>query len=353
MTEQLAVVGADSAAALIDPECPDVYHTAGYGRAAASTEPGTWQLAHSTHRILVPYVVRRLDDGTGASDAVSPYGYSGIHVGPGTTPTELARFWDRAVHHWRDQAMVTLFLRFSPLDPQSVDAVRHLGTIDLTRRADTITVPVDQGSTAIWAGMEGRSRTAIRKARNAGLEGGIRAAGIDDVAAGSPFRKLYEQTMVRVGSAPGYHFPEVYYRTLVDGLGKALLIAEVRDPGGTVVAAALVLRHRDRAHYHLAGSDPRSVREGANNLLLWTILEWAAENGCALVHLGGGVRADDGLFQFKRSFGGIRTPFWTGAVVLDPGRYAALLGTHARNLGRTVEELRETGYFPGYRLGRG
>ncbi|MFK3980862.1 GNAT family N-acetyltransferase [Micromonospora sp. NPDC050397] len=348
-----AVVGADTARPLVDPYCPDVYHTSGYGTAAASTEPGTWQLAYVADRILLPYVVRRLDDGTGAADAVSPYGYSGIHVDPATAPGELARFWDRAVAHWRDQGLVTLFLRFSPLDPASVAAVRQLGTVELTRRADTITVPVNQGGTAIWAGMEGRSRTAVRKARNAGLEGGIRAADLDDLVAGSPFRELYEQTMNRVGSAPGYHFPDGYYRRLRDGLGKALLIAEVRDPAGTVVASSLVLHHRDRVHYHLAGSDQRAVRDGANNLLLWTILDWAARSGASVVHLGGGVRADDGLFQFKRSFGGIRTPFWTGAVVLDDARYASLLAAHARTLGRTVDELRDSGYFPGYRLGRG
>ncbi|MGW4462104.1 GNAT family N-acetyltransferase [Micromonospora sp. NPDC004704] len=351
MNTDLAVVDADTAGPLLGADCPDVYFTAGYGRAAAGTEPGTWELAHRGDRILLPYVVRRLDATT--SDAVSPYGYSGIHVETDCASIELAGFWRAALDHWRDTGMVTLFLRFSPLDLASVVAVQRLGVIELTRRADTITVPVNQGSTAIWAGMEGRSRTAIRKARNAGLGGTIRAAEPDDVVAGSPFRRLYEQTMLRVGSAPGYLFAQEYYRKLVDGLGKALLIAEVREPGGAVVASALVLRHRDRAHYHLAGSDPRTVRDGANNLLLWTILEWAAENGCALVHLGGGVRPDDGLFQFKRSFGGRRTQFWTGAVVLDERRYAGLLTEHARTLGRDVDELRRSGYFPGYRLGRG
>ncbi|WP_329108989.1 GNAT family N-acetyltransferase [Micromonospora sp. NBC_01699] len=351
MSTDLAPVDGDTTGAMFEANCPDVYFTAGYGRAAAGTEPGTWQLVHRADRILLPYVVRRLDDST--SDAVSPYGYSGIHVDPGCTPAELERFWNGAVEHWRDAGLVTLFLRFSPLDPASVGAVQQLGVIELTRRADTVTVAVSRGSTAIWAGMEGRSRTAIRKARNAGLAGTIRSAGHDDVVAGSPFRRLYEQTMLRVGSAPGYLFAEDYYRSLVDGLGKALLIAEVRDPSGAVVAAALVLRHRDRAHYHLAGSDPRTVRDGANNLLLWTILEWASESGCTLVHLGGGVRADDGLFQFKRAFGGRRTPFWTGSVVLDERHYTALLDEHARTLGRTADDLRCSGYFPGYRLGRG
>jgi lipid II:glycine glycyltransferase (peptidoglycan interpeptide bridge formation enzyme) len=119
-----------------------------------------------------------------------------------------------------------------------------------------------------------------------------------------------------------------------------------------VVAASLVFRHRERAHYHLAGSAPEALRQGANNLLLWTILRWAAEAGCAVVHLGGGVRPDDGLFTFKRSLGGTRTAFWTGAVVPRPDRYQALLAARAGELGRSVDELRNTGFFPAYRLER-
>ncbi len=347
MTPYCAITGAD-AASLADPDRPDVYFTAGYGRAAATPESGTWQLAHWQDRILVPYIRRRYDAMT--QDAISPYGYSGLHVEPGCPPHELARFWSSAVDQWRDAGLITLFLRFSPLDSGAVRAAAGLPGIELIRRADTITVPVHEGPSAIWDSMQGRSRTAIRKASKSGLTSTIQPANADDLTAGSAFRRLYGQTMRRVASAPEYLFPQGYYRRLADGLGKGLLLAEVRDPGGAVVAGALVLRHRDRAHYHLAGSAPLAARDGANNLLLWTILRWAAESGCRLVHLGGGVRAGDGLFRFKCSFGGVRTAFWTGAVVLDRSRYDALLAAHAHRLGRSTNDVQTSGYFPGYRL---
>lgn len=330
-----------------DVDCPDVYFTSGYGAATALLDDGTWQIAHQGGLIMLPYVLRAAADD--ASDAATPYGYSGIHVAPGLGATDLGRFWSKAVEHWRDTGTVALFLRFSPLDTASVEAVRALGEIELTRRQDTITVEVSAGSARVWDGMEGRSRTAIRKARGAGLTAAVRAVRPEDLVATAPFRRLYESTMARLNSQPWYLFPDRYYRHLATALDKALSIAEVRDSTGEVVASALVLRHRDRAHYHLAGSDPVAARTGANNLLVWTILEWACDSGCRVVHLGGGVRSEDGLFRFKRSFGGTRTPFWTGTAVIDPGRYDALVDAQARRLGRSGADLRSSGYFPAYR----
>ncbi|MFD2766137.1 GNAT family N-acetyltransferase [Micromonospora eburnea] len=326
---------------------PDVYFTPGYGAAAAAADAAVWRLAYAPEGMLVPYLVRSVDDEV--HDAASPYGYSGIHLAADRPPDELARCWSQAVERWRDEGLVSLFLRFSPMDPASVAAVRALRLVPMVRRPDTLTVAVDRTPDEIWNGMAGRARTAIRKARRVGLEAAVRTVQSTDLDVGSPFRHLYEQTMKRVGSAPSYFFPDRYYRLLHDGLGRSLLTCEVRDPHGSVVAASLLMRHADLLHYHLAGSDPAAGRDGANSLLLWTVLSWAAEHGCARVHLGGGVRADDGLFRFKCSFGGTRTEFWTGALVLDRKRYDDLVARHAARLRLSTGDLLRTGFFPAYR----
>ncbi|TYB96169.1 GNAT family N-acetyltransferase [Micromonospora sp. WP24] len=351
MSAPFSVDGAGDDSVLLDADCPDVYFTSAYGTATAALDSGGWQVAHEDDRLILPYVSRPANETD--LDAFTPYGYAGIHVDPGCSAADLARFWRQTMDHWRQTRTVAVFLRFSPLDPASVQAARALDQLELTQRQDTITVTVSQGPDRVWDVMEGRSRTAIRKACGAGLSAAVRPTDPGDLTTGSPFRRLYESTMIRLGSQPWYLFPDHYYEQLAAGLDKALTIAEVRAADGTVVASALVLRHRDRAHYHLAGSEPSASRLGANNLLVWTILSWASENGCRLVHLGGGVRPDDGLFRFKRSFGGARTPFWTGAVVADPDRYAALIAARARQLGRSAEELRSTGFFPAYRAAVG
>jgi serine/alanine adding enzyme len=345
---KISVASLDTPWSLPDEQCPDVYHTAGYGMAAAFSRFGRWELLHWEDRILLPYVVT--DTGRGHVDAASPYGYAGIHIASGCTERDVRSFWRIAGEHWQSAGLVSMFLRMSPLDPGSLAAAAALDDVTMTRRGDTITVPLTAGSKTVWDGMEGRARTTVRKATAGGMTAEVRVAAAPDLCPGAPFRRVYEETMGRVGCAAGYRFPDSYYDALLAGLGPNLHIAEVRAADGEVVSAALVMRHHDRAHYHLSGSMPEGAKAGANNLLLWTILEWAIEAGCTLVHLGGGLASDDSLFRFKRSFGGERSEFWTGTAVLDAGTYDKLVAARAEELGRPVDELMAQPYFPAYRL---
>ncbi len=348
MSLNVSVSDGHGTGTIIDAVCPDVYFTARYGLAAAVAEPGTWTATHWAEKIIFPQVRRAVGDET--ADVASPYGYSGIYVAPGCTRRELARFWCLNREYWHDIGVVAAFLRFSPLLPSSVAAVAGLDALRLVRRGDTITVDTGRPADQIWEGMQGRSRTAVRKARSKGLSGNIRPAQLQDVKAGSPFRSLYEQSMARVGAAAGYLFPDTYYTELANGLREQLLLAEVVDTGGPVVASALVMTHGRHVHYHLAGSLPHAAKDGANNLLVWTIIDWSSRHDRSLVHLGGGVRENDGLFRFKTSFGGRRTQFWTGAVVVQPARYEALVAAHSRSTGLSPDQIHQSGYFPGYRM---
>lgn len=338
-------------AGLPDAGCPDTYFTAGYGRASAIARGGDWHCLRWRDEILLPYVVNTVHDGL--HDAASPYGYSGIHVAASRDIGDLERFWKQVKEHWLDRRIVAMFFRFSPFDMASLQAVAALDDIALTRRGDTVAVKVDDGLDVLWNDLKSSCRRQIGKARRAGMTARARPALPADVEPGAPFRTLYEQTMKRNGSADGYLFADDYYRTLVNGLGAGLVIVEVEAADGRVVAASLVFAHRDRVHYHLAGSDGISAALGCNNLLLWTILSWAAGSGHRWVHLGGGLRPDDSLFRFKETFGGRRKQFWTGAVVLNPVAYARLVREHATITGSTAARLTESGYFPAYRFGKG
>lgn len=335
---------------LSNEDCPDTYFTAGYGRASALTRGGEWHCLRWQDEIVLPYVVNAVDGAV--FDAASPYGYSGIHVAPTCDAQDLARFWKETKEEWRDRRIVAMFFRFSPLDPGSLRAAAALDDVVLTRRGDTIAIPVDQGPEVMWRELKSSCRYMIRKAGKAGLTARVRAARPADLAPDAPFRTLYARTMKRVGGADAYLFGDDYYRALSHGLGDGLAIAEVIEPGERVVAASLLFVHRDRVHYHLAGSDAEAAA-GANNVLVWTILSWAAQNGRRWVHLGGGVRPGDSLFWFKESFGGCRVEFWTGATVLDQAAYDRLVQEHAVVTGTAAEQLNASGFFPAYRFGRG
>jgi hypothetical protein len=344
---KVTVASSDAPSDVTDKQCPDIYFTSGYGTASALTRSGHWRSIDWEDQILLPYI----KVGVGAAcDVSSPYGYSGIYVAAGCTTKDVQEFWHSARAVWRDEGVVSAFLRFSPLDNVSREAVTALDGLRLTRRGDTVVVSVNGGEGAVWASMEGRSRTAVRKASNAGLIADIEVATREDVIQGSPFRRLYEATMRRVGSDSAYLFDDSYYVTLLRRLGDAVMLATVRNPQNEVVSAALVLTHREKVHYHLSGSTVEGGRIGANNLLLWTVLQWSARSRRSIVHLGGGVTPDDGLFRFKRSFGGVREQFWTGSVILDEVQYESLLRRRAAELSISAEQLSKNAYFPAYRF---
>lgn len=337
--------------ALPDERCPDVYFTEGYGAAAALLRGGEWHSVRWDDRAVVPYVLNQL--GNGKCDAASPFGFSGMYVAPHCPAKDLARFWADVRKWWRAQGLVAMYFRFSPLDPTSAKAVRALDGVSLAQRNETITIHVGNGLAEVWDNLKSPCRSRIRKAQRVGLSACVRRASAEDLHGGSPFRTLYAQTMHRVGAAPDYVFADAYYTALRNGVGSNLMIAQVREPDGEVVAAALVLVHRERVHYHLAGSDKSAGAGCANNLLIWAILQWAVENGRSVMHFGGGVRPGDTLFRFKSTFGGTRTPVWHGSAVIDQPAYDALVGERATTLRMSAQELHECGYFPAYRHGAG
>jgi serine/alanine adding enzyme len=326
---------------------PDVYFTRGYGVASAIADGGEWVMtATPDGRWQLPLVVRPLPGGD--LDAVSPYGYSGIHADLGLDGAALRSCWTDSVRQLRAMGVITLFLRFSPLEDVSPLVRAGLPGLDVRHRSATTAVDI-RDTDAAWSRMRGRSRTAVRKAEKSGLVGSVRRLENGDLTAGSAFRRLYDGTMARVSSADYYRLPDEYYDALAHGLGDAVRIAEVVDADGRTVAAALVLSHGTFVHYHLAGSDPVAARLGANNLLVWSICRWAAAQGATLLHLGGGIGGGSSLMTFKESFGGGLLDFHTGQAVLDEDKLAAHTHRRSRELGCTPEELTGSGFFPPYR----
>jgi hypothetical protein len=344
----LTIYGPEDASGRDQRGYPDIYFTPGYGVAAASTEGGAWRCAEWPGRAVVPYVLRPLSGG--GYDVVSPYGYSGIHVAAGCGRDELIEFWSGLREAWLGDNVVTAFLRFSPLDLNSLTAASGLTGMELVRRGDTVLVRVDRGTDALWNDLAPSVRRQVRKAQRAGLTTEVEPAKVTDLLYGSAFRLLYEQTMTRVGSSSWYMFPDDYYLKLHSGSCENLHLATARDADGDVVAAYLVLTHGDRAHYHLGASTRTGASSGANNLLMWAMMNWARDTDLRVLHLGGGLAPDDSLFRFKKSFGGERAEFWTGAVVVEHQRYESLLAKHAAAEGIPLDELRAAAYFPQYRM---
>jgi hypothetical protein len=343
------------AAAAEDLPWPDVYFAPQYGAALEVSDAADWEVAvWEPGPILLPYLKRPIDPdlcaGEQLYDLVGPYGYAGAWAPDDVTSatwTEFRRAFGEAA---RERGMVAEFLRLTALVPGTEALAAADPEVELARLSETFRVDLSVGEDAYWARAEGRHRTSVRKARKVGLRAEVTDLAPGDMAAESPFRALYEDTMRRVDAKPYYLFEQGYYDRLED-LRAQTQLGRVLDADDRTVAAALFFRWGDLLHYHLAGSERQAARDGANNLLLDSVARRGMAEGARGFHLGGGLREGDALHKFKRSLGGDALPFRVARCVLDPDRYTRLTELHAQRTSRTAADLTETGWFPAYRAG--
>jgi serine/alanine adding enzyme len=324
---------------------PDVYFTPGYGRAASVADSGEWVLLEAFDGAWqMPLILQTLVDGT--KDAKSPYGYSGVYASPSLSLLQVREAWSATIVALRELGVISVLLRHSPLVHQASD----LPGLRIVSARPTIVLESAHEDSA-WSGMDGDCRTKIRKALKNGYTGELRPASIQDLEPGGGFRNLYEQTMQRLDAAPVYFFSDNYYAELLDGLGSNLLLAGVRDEQGVMASSALLMRYGHRLHGHLQGSNPTGARMGSNNLLLWIATQFAIDQGLGQFHLGGGVGQRDGLFKFKRSFGGRELEYAVAGLIVDDTLYQAHIENRAKECDITTDTLLASHYFPAYRGG--
>ena len=166
----------------------------------------------------------------------------------------------------------------------------------------------------IWAGLEGRARTAIRKAEKAGLS--CRAAsGEADLAI---YVDLHRQTCERNNIPP---HPPAYFASIwrLAETGLAHILLAERE--GRVVAARNFGIYKQGALTWTAAGNSEGSQLGANNLLQWRAMEWMAQAGIEYSESGEafpGARDSKagGLSRFKASFGGDLVPFYRGSMDL-------------------------------------
>lgn len=326
---------------------PSTYFSSTYGTANAKHSGNEWcTIADSTGQWQIPLEIR--SDLPNIRDAITPYGYGGIYADTELTNDEIKVAWQETRRLLSNAGVISAFLRFAPFLDQQVDRFIDLEGLELEHASNTITIPLGGVSTA-WSNLRGRARTAIRKAQAQGYTANVHKVTPSDVVKNSSFNRLYTSTMQRVAATSHYYFGQDYYRALASNSESPMFLAQVHDSSGNTVAASLVLLDQHIAHYHLSGSEVAAARLGANNLLIWSIIEWAAKRGLESLHLGGGTSDEDSLFRFKDSFGGHHSAFWIGKAIINPDAYYALVESHARNSNCSASELLCTGFFPAYR----
>jgi hypothetical protein len=338
----------------------DVYHRTAYAQACEAASSDTaigLTLDAGDQQVLLPLLLRPLGQlpfvcGERGFDAITPYGYGGLLPvgGRERPPTSQVRALLHALRTWcRHMGVVSCFIRLHPLLGQD----RWLAATNgqerwwsLQQRGSTVALDLaswDMAQQRI-AGMRRDRRLDLNHARRS-LR--VTWSGVDlplpDALA--QFQLIYEKRMAQLNAGAHYFFPAKYYAALAAGLSRNLAVA-LAWQDGLLVGASLFLAKGQFAHYHLSAANDAGRKAGAPTLLINAGAQWARERGHRFLHLGGGVRPADSLFEYKLSFGGGMYPYHTLQIVADESRYLDLFERRLRCA--SLPALRE-GFFPHYR----
>jgi FemAB-related protein (PEP-CTERM system-associated) len=173
---------------------------------------------------------------------------------------------------------------------------------DIPTRTDKVTLWLNlpAGAEAMWEQLKTKVRTKIRKCQKSNLtvrDGGAEL--LDD------FHAVYSRTMRDLGSPP--HSLR-FFRLITESLGQAVRLFAVYGKG-CPLAASFAMTDRQGFHVPWSGSDWRHSELGANRILYWQMLSWAADAGAKRFDFGRSTR-DSGTYEFKREWGAEPVPLY-------------------------------------------
>lgn len=334
--------------------CHDFYHLPQYHALAEQRGEGEARLfcyREGAYSIALPLLLRgpmRHPAFAGADlpswqDATSVYGYAGPVASHEDIPEPVARGFCEALEiAFRDLQVVSVFSRLHPFMEQA-PLLAGLGECPAVSR--TVSIDLSLPPEVQYSKYSHQHRTRLNKLKRLGLtcvhdrEG----AYLDD------FIEIYNQTMRRVGAGPDYFFPREYFEQLYLALGPRLhLFVALQE--NRPITAVLFVSCDGIAQYHLGGTRDEALALSPTRLVLDQARLWAMEEGCRVLHLGGGASSspDDSLFRFKLGFSDRTHPFRLWRWIVFPERYDELCRLkNAWNDSNGV--IAAPKYFPTYR----
>lgn len=243
---------------------------------------------------------------SGFFDLQSPYGYNGIY-----TNTKDEDFLNEAFENLKQKALkekiIAFFIRFHPFDEYINAYKNNLNFINKNKKI--IIVPTEQDITLIRKNYNPRIKVYVKKARE-NLK--IEFIKVDD---NKDFKTLYEKTMKRNDAENFYFFDKKYFNKLYNFKEYIVLKASLNEE---VLAFASFFLCKDFSYYHLSAN---SLKANANAALLDFFFEYANKKGSKFCILGGGVKDDDTLFNYKQKFSIVDSYFYIGGIIFNVPQY--------------------------------
>lgn len=175
----------------------------------------------------------------------------------------------------------------------------------------------------VWGNLAGNTRTDIRKAAKS-----IEVSQTDDL---DLFLEINARTFQRQGKSLPYS--REYVGRIDDCLERrnARVILVARDRAGRPHAVLYLIWNEHSAYYLMGGADPDLRSSGAQKLLLWEAIRFAAGVTASFDFEGSMIRGVEASF---RSFGAEQRPYFSINRPSAPGRLTGLVNKLRKRLTR-------------------
>jgi hypothetical protein len=272
-------------------------------------------------RIVCPIAEREFE---GYIDIVTPYGFSGF-VGNGDC-ADFPRYWREFV---RERWYVCGYVGLNPMfenktyfDTNEQYSYNNIYVLDLTLSQDKL-----------FSNLSTNRRRQLKEWERTSASLVLERRVLTDF-----FLANYVEFFRRKEAAPVYSFSATTLESLF-ALDNVMMVGA--GPPERVEAATVFVYTPYVADFLFNISLPKGRHHSA--ALIWYGVNYFKSIGIPKLNLGGGVRADDSLAEFKQRFGGNKLPLSCLKQIYDQAAYTALCDRVG------VNSTDRTGYFPAYR----
>lgn len=265
---------------------------------------------------VYPFLLNKINEPTLDKvyyDIQSAYGYGGPLVN--SCDEEFLESFERAfIRYCEEENIIAEFIRFHPLIKNESVFKKH---IDISHNRCVSYAFLKEDIEDIFKyDITSKNRNMIRKAEKNLLK-------VDFKEDMSSFKDIYEKTMKKVNANKYYYFSDKFYEYLNE-LDKVFINITLNNK---LIASSIFLKGQEYIHYYLSGSLKEYLKFAPNNLMLWSAIKYAKDNGFKIIHFGGGLEdsKEDNLFKFKREFGKEIGDFYIGKRIHNKEVYDYLI----------------------------
>lgn len=295
--------------------------------------------------ILMPGIISKIPEFPGYYDFSSPYGYSGPIYTNGIKLNDLEIFWKEIDTWHKSNNVITEFIRFS-LNSNYIGYTGNL-ILSLWNIKGKILSEEEQ-----WHNFERKVRKNINRSRNEKLTCNIYPGNQITSTIIEEFYNVYIHTMNRNNVNNRFYYKYENFLSFIKAYPERVLIVSVYDRD-MCISTELNLLCENSVYSFLGGTLNNFFSKRPNDFLKYNLINWMRINNKEFYILGGGVRKNDGIFKFKKSFfPNDVVPFYTGRKVINNEVYLYLVDEYKKKI-KEIKEVEnfncESDYFPIYR----